>query len=102
MIRSFVFGVVTICINLVCCFGHSAVVINEFTAASNERRLTRDATGAARVGAGLDWHAPGFTANSWSNGLLPAGYAFAGLATQLGAAMTNKTPSVYLRKEFNV
>ena len=102
MIRSFVLGGFTACIILSGRFGYSAVVINEFAAAANERRLTRDAAGAARVGAGLDWHAPGFIANSWSNGLLPAGYSFAGLATQLGAAMTNKTPSVYLRKEFNV
>ncbi len=102
MIRSFVFGVFTVGFFWSRCVGHSAVVINEFAAATNERRLTRDAAGAARVGSGLDWQSPGFNANAWSNGLLPAGYAFSGLATDLGAAMTNKTPSVYLRKEFNV
>jgi len=102
MIRSFVLGVVTIWILSSSYLGHSAVVINEFAAATNERRLTREATGAAHVGSGLDWHAPGFNATSWSNGLLPAGYAFAGLATDLGAAMTNQTPALYVRKEFTV
>ena len=103
MIKTFVLGfALATFLTLQCRFGHSAVIINEFVAAASERQLTRDATGAARVGTGLDWHAPGFNANSWSNGLLPAGYAFAGLATELSAAMTNKTPSLYLRKEFTV
>jgi len=103
MIKTFVLGsALATFLTLQCRFGHSAVIINEFVAAASERQLTRDATGAARVGTGLYWHAPGFNANSWSNGLLPAGYAFAGLATELSAAMTNKTPSLYLRKEFTV
>ncbi len=42
----------------------------------------------------------GFTAAGWSNGLLPAGYSFSGLATDLTSQMKGKTPSLYLRKEF--
>ena len=78
----------------------SAVVINEFMAASSERRLSWNAEGAAKVGSGLRWQDPWFAALGWSRGYLPAGYAFSGLATDLGATMKGITPSLYLRKEF--
>src|SRR5678815_1353926 len=79
---------------------HSDVVINEFMAASNERRLSWNPAGAARVGSGHSWIELGFDTSSWSNGLLPAGYNFTGLATDLTSQMKDKTPSLYLRKEF--
>ena len=79
---------------------HPAIIINEFVAASSERRLSWNAEGVARVGSGPRWQEPGFDAQGWSNGLLPAGYAFVGLATDLTSTMKGKTPSLYLRKEF--
>jgi len=79
---------------------HSAIIINEFMAASNERRLSWNAEGVAHVGSGVRWQDPGFNTRDWTNGLLPAGYAFAGLATDLTSTMKGKTPSLYLRKEF--
>lgn len=81
---------------------NGAVVINEFVAASSERRLTRDAGGVPRVGTGRAWHDPAFSTTGWNAGLLPAGYGFTGLATDLTSLMKDKTPSVYLRKEFQV
>lgn len=78
------------------------VVINEFVAASNERRLSWDAEGVARVGTGYRWAESAFDASGWSNTLLPAGYGFTGLAMDLTSQMKDKTPSLYLRKEFQV
>ena len=78
------------------------VVINEFVASSNERRLTWDAAGVPRLGTGCRWVELEFNASHWSNGLLPAGYGFSGLATDLTTQMKDLTPSLYLRKEFEV
>jgi hypothetical protein len=78
------------------------VIINEFMAATSERRLTFDPQGVPRIGSGIPWTATAFDAVGWSNGLLPAGYGFSGLATDLGTQMRSKTPSAYFRKEFVV
>ncbi|HEY5912977.1 MAG TPA: lamin tail domain-containing protein [Verrucomicrobiae bacterium] len=82
------------------CSSHGAVVINEFVAASSERRLARDAEGVARLGTGLAWNDPAFNDASWSNGFLPAGYGFTGLVLDLASSMKDKTPSIFLRKAF--
>jgi len=79
----------------------AGVVINEFVAASNERRLAWDAAGVPRVGSGARWVDLEFDATSWSNGPLPAGYGFSGLATDLTAQMEGKAPSLYVRKTFD-
>ncbi len=78
------------------------MVINEFVAASSEWRLTRNQVGVGRVGTGLAWNELAFDGSTWTNGLLPAGYGFSGLATILTTQMKDKTPSLYLRKEFLV
>ncbi|HWI57442.1 MAG TPA: lamin tail domain-containing protein, partial [Bacillota bacterium] len=78
----------------------AGVVLNEFMAASSERRLVWDAAGVPHLGSGVLWTDLGFEAGSWSNGYLPAGYGFSGLATDLTSQMKDKTPSLYLRKEF--
>jgi hypothetical protein len=43
-----------------------------------------------------------FLERGWSSGLLPAGYGFGGLSTDLTATMKDKAPSLYLRKEFTL
>jgi hypothetical protein len=80
----------------------ATVVINEFMAASSERRLSWDSNGVPKLGSGVEWMEPGFTASGWTNILLPAGYGFSGLATDLSGPMRGKAPSLYLRKEFVV
>lgn len=80
----------------------AGVVINEFMAASSERRLSWDDRGMPHLGSGVQWTEPGFDAQSWSNGFLPAGYGFSGLALNLTTLMKDKAPSLYLRKEFQV
>jgi len=91
-------------LTLLASFGgvRAGVVINEFMAASSERRLVWDAAGIARVGSGVRWVDLAFDASSWSNGLLPAGYGFSGLATDLTLQMVDRTPSLYVRKAFGV
>ncbi|HEY2952430.1 MAG TPA: lamin tail domain-containing protein, partial [Verrucomicrobiae bacterium] len=80
----------------------AAVVINELMAAPSERQLSWSSNGVPRLGSGVAWMEPDFAANGWPSGNLPAGYGFGGLATDLSFAMSDKAPSLYLRKEFNV
>ena len=80
----------------------AAVVINELMAASSERQLSWSSNGVPCLGSGVAWMEPDFVANGWPSGNLPAGYGFGGLATDLSFSMSNKAPSLYLRKEFNV
>jgi hypothetical protein len=77
-----------------------AVVINELMAATSEQRLSWDAGGVPHLGSGAQWVDPGFNTAGWTNTLLPAGYAFAGLASDLTSQMKGLAPSLYLRKEF--
>lgn len=77
-----------------------AVRIHELMAATSERRLSWDAAGQPRLGAGLSWSEPDFLATGWEPVILPAGYGFSGLATDLGGRMKGKAPSLYVRKEF--
>lgn len=78
------------------------VVINEFMAAASDRRLTWTPAGAPRLGSGVAWHEPEFSAVNWTNLTLPAGYSYSGLSTSLQNSMRDKAYSIYLRKEFNV
>ncbi len=80
----------------------ASVVINEFMAGTSERRLSWSTNDVARIGSGLVWNQPEFPGSAWSTGNLPAGYGFGGLGTDLTATMKSTTPSLYLRKEFQV
>ncbi|HXG47153.1 MAG TPA: CotH kinase family protein, partial [Methylomirabilota bacterium] len=82
--------------------GNAAVVINELSAAASSRQLSWSSNGVPRLGSGVAWMEPGFTPRGWSRGLLPAGYGFGGLATDLTEAMKDKAPSLYLRREFDL
>jgi len=81
---------------------HAGVVINEFMAGASDRRLSWSTNDVARIGSGVVWNQPQFADSAWSTGNLPAGYNFAGLATDLTGSMLNQAPSLYLRKEFQV
>jgi hypothetical protein len=78
------------------------VVINEFMAGSSDRRLSWSTNDVAQLGSGVSWKVPEFVDSSWSTGNLPAGYGFTGLSTDLTSTMSNQSPSLYLRKEFQV
>src|ERR1035437_5022046 len=77
-----------------------AVVINELMAATSEQRLSWDAGGVPHLGSGAQWVGLGFNPAGWANNLLPAGYVFAGLASDLSSQMKGLAPSLYLRKGF--
>jgi len=78
----------------------ASVVINEFMAGASDRRLSWSTNDVARIGSGVVWNQPEFADSAWNTGNLPAGYNFAGLATDLTGSMANQAPSLYLRKEF--
>ena len=79
-----------------------AVVINEIMAGTSERRLSWSTNDAAQLGTGVAWRNPDFSDAAWSSGNLPAGYGFAGMATDLATTMKSIAPSLYLRREFQV
>ena len=78
------------------------VVINEIMAGSSDRRLSWSTNDVAQLGSGVSSKAPGYADGAWSPGNLPAGYGFGGLATDLTGTMSNRAPSLYLRKAFQV
>lgn len=79
------------------------VVLNEFSAASSDRALQWSAAGVPRVGAGTAWNETAYDDAAWQTGAGPFGYGVAAsVGTNLQAAMSLRTPSVYLRKKFTV
>src|SRR6188472_1638110 len=78
------------------------VKITELHAAPNERFLRWDATGQPRTGTGDAWFDVNFDASSWATGNTPMGFGFTSPATNLNAAMFGKTPTLYVRRVFNV
>lgn len=79
----------------------AGVVINEFMAAASENKLTWDSQGVPHLGSGIAWTDPDFVTRAWTNGSLPAGYGYSGLATQLSTVMKDVARSLYLRREFD-
>src|SRR5664280_1602605 len=77
-----------------------SVMINELMAGSSDRRLSWSTNGAPYLGSGAAWMTPGYSADAWTSGNLPAGYGFSGLATDLTRTMKASAPSLYLRKQF--
>ena len=77
-----------------------AVVINELMASASEQRLSWDAGGVPHLGSGARWMELGFNPAGWASTLLPAGYGFTGLASDLTSQMKGLAPSLYLRKGF--
>src|SRR5258706_3872354 len=71
-------------------------------AAPSEQQLWWSSNGVPHVGSGIGWMEPDFVPRGWSTGNLPAGYGFGGLSTDLTTTMRDKTPSLYLRKEFEL
>lgn len=86
----------------ICISTHGAVLLNEIFTAPSERQLTWNSNGAAQLGSGTPWYYLNYGDASWKEGALPAGYGFTDLATDLAVSMQDKTPSLYLRKEFNL
>lgn len=87
----------------------SQIVINEIMAAASERLLQWSEEGVPRLGTGLAWYEEGFEDAQWQTGLAPFGFGSlsnasppAAIATNLATQMQNVTPTLYLRKSFEV
>ena len=78
------------------------VVINEICAEQSDRLIRWSATGVPKLGMGRAWQDLTFRDANWSTGTLPAGWGYANITTNLQSRMQSKTPSVYLRKTFDV
>ncbi|MEM7387973.1 MAG: lamin tail domain-containing protein [Verrucomicrobiota bacterium] len=76
------------------------VLINEISAASSDRLLRSHPDGWPRLGWGPGWPELDFDAGDWETGSAPFGFGRDGIATDLGEAMSGRTPSLYLRKTF--
>ena len=77
------------------------VVINELMAAASDRLLRFDANGTARVGIGPAWYQAPYNDAGWQSGPGPFGFG-PGAGTNLQSVMRDRTPTVYLRKSFQV
>src|SRR5512140_3453024 len=73
----------------------ASVVINEFMAATSEKRLSWENDGVPQLGSGVRWMDQDFAATGWTIGYMPAGYGFTGLRTDLSTLMKGKAPSIY-------
>lgn len=92
--------------------GHIAqadVVINEIMSNGTERRLRWSDAGVPKLGFGTPWYAAGYNDSTWQTGNGPFGFgSFANVTpvptfgTNMATQMTNLTPTMYLRKVFNV
>ncbi|MBN2508401.1 MAG: lamin tail domain-containing protein [Verrucomicrobia bacterium] len=80
----------------------ATVVLNEIVTAPSERLLDWDAAGQPSLGTSPAWRTLQFAALDWHTGTGPFGFGYADLGTDLGDAMRAVTPSLYLRREFQV
>jgi hypothetical protein len=78
------------------------VVINEFSATSSDRLLRWDDSDQPFVGSGHSWWSGEFDSSVWQTGSLPIGFGINPLSTNLTSELQNVTPSLYVRKSFNV
>jgi len=87
----------------------SQVVINEVMAAGSDRLLQWSAAGVPKLGFGTPWYAPAFSDANWLSGNGPFGFGgFSNVSpaptitTNVASQMVNLTPTMYLRKSFNI
>jgi hypothetical protein len=78
------------------------VVISEISGASSDRLLKYSDSGQPSLGPGIPWFGRAFDDSGWLVGPSPFGFGYGGVSTNLSSALQGKTPSLYLRKAFNV
>ena len=78
------------------------VFFSEIAVAPSNRLLRRDAQDHPHIGAGISWNELGFDASSWQSGAGPFGFGFGGINTRTDSQMLTTTPSLYVRREFEV
>ncbi len=83
-------------------FLQADIIINEISASGNDRLLRWDENGQPFVGSYPPWRNAGFNDSLWSNGNTPIGYDLGSINTNLGNTLRGISPSLYVRKGFNV
>ncbi len=78
-----------------------SVIINEAGPAPSERVLQFSTTGAPRLGSTVAWTEEGYDASWWASGAGPFGFGYT-QTTDVAALMLDRTPALYLRKEFTL
>lgn len=82
-------------------FGEN-VSLNEIAIASSNRLLRRDAMDHPHIGAGVSWNEVDFDSSGWASGRGPFGFGYGQIGTDTGSRMFSTTPSLYVRREFNL
>ncbi len=82
----------------------AGLLINELSAAHSDHLLVREAGEYPRVGNTLPWRRADYDDSGWRSGDGPFGSGVSGLAlgTDVTAEVQGSTPTLYLRKSFNV
>lgn len=95
-------SILAICLGLNPALSAQTVVINEVSSVQSDRLLQYPPGALPKLGAMPRWHDLDFvTPTWWQSGAGPFGFGYT-QTTNLSTAMVNKTPVVYLRREFTV
>lgn len=88
---------------------HGQIVIHEIMAAGSDRQLRWPAPGVAKLGFGATWNEAAYDDAAWLSGNGPFGFGSftnvtptPSIGTNMATQMVNLTPTMYLRKTFNV
>jgi hypothetical protein len=83
-------------------FLQADIIINEISARGSERLLRWDGNNQPFVGSSPIWRAADFNDSLWQIGNTPIGYDLGTINTNLGNILRGISPSLYVRKSFNV
>lgn len=78
------------------------IVINEIVTKSSDRLLRWDTNNQPYVGSNPPWRNDDFNDSLWKTGRTPIGYDLGTINTNLGNTLRRNSPSLYIRKDFNV
>ncbi|MGJ8696580.1 MAG: chitobiase/beta-hexosaminidase C-terminal domain-containing protein [Verrucomicrobiaceae bacterium] len=83
--------------------GEAGLLLNEFSATHSDHLLVREAGEYPRVGNTIPWRSADYDDTGWQEGNGPFGSGVSGLTvgTDVTGEVQGRTPSLYLRKEFN-
>lgn len=98
-----VLSVVLVLVALMPGYTHAdGITINELVAGASSRVVQWSSNGVARIGSGPMWYTGDFDDSAWPTGPGGFGYGDGDDATDVESQMLNKTPSLYLRSDFQV
>ncbi len=92
----------SLCVLTISALSSGGVIINEFSASSNDRVFTRDANGNAQLGSGTQWWEVDYNDSFWRSGTTPIGFGYGDIATNVEQQVRNQTPTLYTRQTFTL